>query len=72
MYARTISSYLIPGKADETIRIFRDRVVPVARGQPGYVSTAIYTPPGRSAGPTRRDRRPTTRLLVASPGADAS
>jgi heme-degrading monooxygenase HmoA len=42
MYARTISSYLIPRKADEAIRIFRDRVVPVVRGQPGYLSTAIY------------------------------
>lgn len=63
MYARTISAYLIPGKADEAIRIFRDRVVPVVHTQPGYVSTAIYID---------RDRRPTTRLLGGSPGADAS
>jgi hypothetical protein len=34
MYARTISAYLIPGKADEAIRIFRDRVVPVVHTQP--------------------------------------
>lgn len=42
MYARTIVAYLIPGKADEAIRIFSEQVVPVIREQPGYVSTAIY------------------------------
>ncbi len=42
MYARTIVAYLIPGQADEAIRIFRDQIVPEIRQQPGYVSTAIY------------------------------
>lgn len=42
MYARTIVAYLIPGKADRAIEIFRDRVVPLVRSRPGYVSTAIY------------------------------
>ena len=42
MYARTIVAYLVPGKADEAIRIFSEEIVPVIREQPGYVSTAIY------------------------------
>ena len=42
MYARTIVAYLVPGKADEAIRIFSEQIVPVIREQPGYVSTAIY------------------------------
>lgn len=42
MYARTIVAYLVPGKADEAIKIFSEQVVPAIRKQPGYVSTAIY------------------------------
>jgi heme-degrading monooxygenase HmoA len=42
MCVRTIVAYLVPGKADEAIRIFSEQVVPVIREQPGYVSTAIY------------------------------
>jgi quinol monooxygenase YgiN len=42
MYARTIVAYLVPGKADEAIRIFSEQIVPIIREQSGYVSTAIY------------------------------
>lgn len=42
MYARTIVAYLVPGKADEAIKIFSEQIVPVIREQPGYVSAAIY------------------------------
>lgn len=42
MYVRTIVADLVPGKAAEAARIFREQVVPVIRQQPGYVSTAIY------------------------------
>lgn len=42
MYVRTITADLVPGKADEAIRIFRDEIVPVIREEPGYIRTAIY------------------------------
>ena len=42
MYVRTIVADLVPGKAAEAVRIFRDEIVPVIREQPGYVSTSIY------------------------------
>jgi hypothetical protein len=42
MYARTITATLVPGKADEAIEIFRTKIVPIIREQPGYVSAAIY------------------------------
>ena len=42
MYARTIVADLVPGKADEAVRIFREEVVPVIREEPGYIRTAIY------------------------------
>jgi len=42
MYARTIDAALVPGKADEAIEIFRDKVAPIVKEQPGFVSTAIY------------------------------
>ena len=42
MYARTINAFLVPGKADEAIRIFRDEIIPEIRQQPGYVSAWIY------------------------------
>jgi len=42
MYARTITAALVPGKGDEAISIFRDKIVPIIREQPGYISTAIY------------------------------
>jgi heme-degrading monooxygenase HmoA len=42
MYVRTIVADLIPGKAHEAVRIFRDEIVPVIREQPGYVSASIY------------------------------
>lgn len=42
MYVRTIVADLIPGKAAEAARIFREQIVPVIRQQPGYVSTALY------------------------------
>lgn len=42
MYARTIVAYLVPGKADEAIRLFREQVVPEIKKQPGFVNTAIY------------------------------
>ncbi len=42
MYVRTIVADLVPGKADEAVRIFRDEIAPEVRKQPGFVSTAIY------------------------------
>ncbi|HRY11343.1 MAG: hypothetical protein H6526_00395 [Actinobacteria bacterium] len=45
MYVRTIVADLVPGKAHEAVRIFRDEIVPVIRQQPGYVSTSIYIDP---------------------------
>ncbi len=42
MYARTITAFLVPGKGDEAIRIFHDKIIPEIRKQPGYVSAAIY------------------------------
>jgi quinol monooxygenase YgiN len=42
MYIRTIVADLVPGKADDAVRIFRDDIVPVIREQPGYVRSAIY------------------------------
>jgi heme-degrading monooxygenase HmoA len=42
MYARTIVADVIPGKADEAVRIFEEQIVPVIKEQPGFVSTAIY------------------------------
>jgi heme-degrading monooxygenase HmoA len=42
MHARTIEAKLVPGMADEALRIFHEEVVPVVKAQPGYVSTALY------------------------------
>lgn len=42
MFVRTIVADLVPGRADEAIRIFRDEIVPVIREQPGYIKTAIF------------------------------
>lgn len=42
MYVRTIVADLVPGRAAEAARIFREQVVPVVQEQPGYVSTAMY------------------------------
>jgi quinol monooxygenase YgiN len=42
MYVRTIVADLIPRKADEAVKIFREQIVPVIREQPGFVSTSIY------------------------------
>jgi heme-degrading monooxygenase HmoA len=42
MYARTIQGYLVPGMAERAVKIFRDKIAPVVREQPGFVSTAIY------------------------------
>lgn len=54
MYARTILAYLVPGKADEAIRIFSEQIVPVIREQPGYVSTSIYLDRHKQHGPDRQ------------------
>lgn len=42
MYARTIVAHLVPGKADEATEIFRTKILPEIRTQPGYISTAVY------------------------------
>ncbi|HQR79861.1 MAG TPA: antibiotic biosynthesis monooxygenase [Actinomycetota bacterium] len=42
MYVRTIVADVVPGRAEEAVRIFREEIVPVIREQPGYVRTAIY------------------------------
>lgn len=42
MHARTIMASLVPGKADEALRIFHDEILPIIKEQPGYVSTALY------------------------------
>lgn len=42
MYVRTIVADLIPGKADDAVRVFQDEIVPIIREQRGYVSAAIY------------------------------
>lgn len=42
MYVRTIQGHIVPGKAERAVEIFRDKIAPVVREQPGFVSTAIY------------------------------
>ncbi len=41
MHARTIEAKLVPGKADEALRVFEEQVLPLARQQPGYVSASL-------------------------------
>ncbi len=42
MYARTIVADVVPGKAEEAVRIFEEQIVPVIKEQPGFIGTAIY------------------------------
>lgn len=42
MYVRTIIADVIPGKAEEAVRVFEEQIAPVVREQPGFISTAIY------------------------------
>ncbi len=35
MYARTVTAALVPGKADEAIRIYREQVLPLVQAQGG-------------------------------------
>lgn len=48
MHARTIVAYLVPGKADEAIRIFRERVVPEVRKQPSQCECGSTTWPSEA------------------------
>ncbi len=41
MYARTITAALVPGKADEATRVFRDEVIPLVKGQAGVVRVTL-------------------------------
>jgi len=42
MHARTIAAKLVPGTADEALRVFRDEVMPIVREQPGYISSSLF------------------------------
>lgn len=52
MFVRTIVADVIPGKAEEAVRIFEEEIVPVIREQPGFISTAIYLDEDKKMGQT--------------------
>ena len=41
MYARTVTAALVPGKADEAIRIYREQVLPLVESQSGSVRVTL-------------------------------
>ncbi len=41
MYARTITAAVVPGQADEAVRIYNEQVVPLMKQQPGYVRSTM-------------------------------
>lgn len=43
MYARVVTMQIQPGKAEETIHIFRDSVIPIARQQQGFKGALLLT-----------------------------
>jgi heme-degrading monooxygenase HmoA len=42
MHSRTIEAKLVPGMADEALRVFRDEVMPIVKQQPGFISTSLF------------------------------
>jgi heme-degrading monooxygenase HmoA len=42
MYARTITAHLVPGSTEQATRTFREKVVPEASNQPGFVSASLF------------------------------
>lgn len=41
MYARTIHAAVVPGRADEAVRIYEEQVLPLLQQQPGYVRSTM-------------------------------
>lgn len=41
MFARTIEAALVPGRADDAIRIYEEQVLPLLQEQPGYVRSTM-------------------------------
>ena len=41
MYARTIQAALVPGRADEAVRVYQEQVLPMLQQQPGYVRSTM-------------------------------
>ena len=50
MYARVVTVQSQPGKTEETIRIYRDSVMPVAREQQGFKGAFLLTDPNTGKG----------------------
>ncbi len=41
MYARTISGAIVPGRADDAIRVYNEQVLPLIKQQSGLVSSLL-------------------------------
>jgi heme-degrading monooxygenase HmoA len=50
MYARVTTVQIQPGKMEETIRIYRDSVVPAAKQQQGYKGVLMLADPNTGKG----------------------
>lgn len=48
MYARTITAAIVPGKADEAVRIYNEQIVPMMKQQPGYVQSTMLVDRGNN------------------------
>jgi len=46
VFARVVSVRIRHGSADEVARVYRERVVPAARAQPGFKGAILLTSPG--------------------------
>jgi heme-degrading monooxygenase HmoA len=50
MYARVVTVQSQPGKTEETIRIYRDSVMPVSKQQQGFKGAFLLTDPNTGKG----------------------
>ncbi|HLE29970.1 MAG TPA: antibiotic biosynthesis monooxygenase [Anaerolineales bacterium] len=50
MHARVVTVQVQPGKIEETIRIYRDSVVPAAKEQKGFKGALLLTDPNTGKG----------------------
>ena len=50
MHARVVTVQVQPGKIEETIRIYRDSVVPAAKEQKGFKGAFLLTDPNTGKG----------------------
>jgi heme-degrading monooxygenase HmoA len=50
MYARVVTVQSQPGKTEETIRIYRDFVMPVSKQQQGFKGAFLLTDPNTGKG----------------------